>query len=154
MPELVLVKMVNWPVEGFEQPESLRGDACFHDTAIVGLAHPGDQAALFHAIEEARHVRVVGDHAVPDATAGQTCGLGPAKDAKDVVLRARKARCFQELFCLLAESVGRLQEPYEDAVLQGDGRAGGFGAQVHGASIVVVTTIVKRKSMTLSKPVA
>jgi hypothetical protein len=49
------------------------------------------------------------------------------------------------LFCFLADGVGGLQERHENAVLQGDGGAGRFGAQVHGVIIVVITMIVKRK---------
>ena len=80
----------------------MRRDARFHNAAVVSLANPGNQAALFHAVKEARHVRVVGDHAVPDGTAGQTFGLGPAEDAKDIVLSARKTRGLQELLCFLS----------------------------------------------------
>src|SRR6266700_8354703 len=114
MPELALVKIVNWPVEG------------------------------------AGHVRVVGDHAVPDSLSRQTCGLGTAKDAKNIVLRAGEPRRFQEMFRFLAEGVSGLQERYEDAVLQRDGRARGLGAQGHVVSIVVITMIVKRDSVALA----
>ena len=82
------------------------GDARLYDAAIVGLTFPGDQAVLFHAVEEARHIRVMGDHAVADGTASQALGLGSAKNAKDVVLCARKPRGFQKLFCFLGEGVG------------------------------------------------
>src|SRR6266566_1780858 len=151
VPELALVKIVNRLVQVFKKPQCLRRDARLHDAAVVGLPFPGNQAALFHAVEEARHVRVVGNHAVPDATAGQALGLGPAEDAKDIVLRARKARRFQELFRLLAKGVGGLQERDENAVLQGEGWPGGLGPQVHGASIVVITMIVKRKIMSFGR---
>ncbi len=124
----------------------MRGDARLYNAAIVGLALPGDQAALFHAVEEARHVRVVGDHAVADGTASQAFRFGAAKNAKDVVLRARKPRRFQKLFRFLFERVGGLQQRHENAVLQGDGGTGRFGAQVHSSRIVVITTIVKRKN--------
>ncbi len=83
--------------------------------------------------------------AVADGTASQAFGLGPAKNAKDVVLGAGKPCRFQELFRFLAECVGGLQEGNENAVLQREGRVGGFGAQVHGVRIVVTTTIVKRE---------
>jgi hypothetical protein len=48
----------------------------------------------------------VRNHAVSDATAGQSFGLGPAENAKDIVLSTRKPRRFQELFCFLADGVG------------------------------------------------
>src|SRR5712692_4625522 len=98
MPELVFVKFANRLVEGFQKAECLRRDARLHDAAVVGLAYPGNQSALFQAIEEARHVRVVGDHAVTDAPAGQSFGLGAAKNTKDIVLRARKSRRSQKRF--------------------------------------------------------
>src|SRR5258708_36936164 len=131
MPELALVKIGNWPVEGLEKAEPLRSDSGPNDAAVVGLAHSGNQAALFHAVEEAGHVRVVGDHAVPDSLARETCGLGTAKDAKNIVLRAGEPRPFQEMFRFLAEGVTGLQERYEDAVLRRDGRARGLGWKGH-----------------------
>jgi hypothetical protein len=145
VPELALVKIVNRLIEGFKKVECLRRDARLYDAAVVSLAFAGNQAALFHAVKQARHVRVVRNHAVSDATAGQSFGLGPAENAKDIVLSTRKPRGFQEPFCFLAEAVGGLQERHENAVLQGDGEPGGFGAQVHARIIVVITMIVKRK---------
>jgi len=112
----------------------LRRDARLYDAAVVGLAFAGNQVALFHAVEEARHVRVVRNHTVSDATAGQSCGLGTAENAKDIVLSARKPPCFQELFCLLAEGVGGLQERHENAVLQGDGDPGDLDGKFMAAS--------------------
>jgi hypothetical protein len=49
------------------------------------------------------------------------------------------------LFGFLAEGVGGSQEGHEKAVLQRGGRAGEFGAGIHGRNIVVVTMVVKRK---------
>src|SRR5467141_1207466 len=146
VPELALVKFANRLIEGFKKAECLRRDARLYDAAIVGLAFADNQAALFHAVEKARNVRVVRNHAVADGTASQAFGLGPAKNAKDIVLSVRNPRRFQELFSFLAEGIGGLQEGDENAVFQGDGGAGGFGAQVHGVNIVVITTIVKRES--------
>src|SRR5260370_31644598 len=39
----------------------------------------------------------------------------------------------------------------ENAVLQGEGWPGGLGPQVHGASIVVITMIVKREIMSFGR---
>src|SRR5437016_9185672 len=50
------------------------------------------------------------------------------------------------MFRLLGQGVGRLQKGDEDAVFQGDGRPGGFGARIHAVIIVVITIIVKRKT--------
>ena len=111
----------------------MRSDARLYHAAIVGLALPGDQAALFHAVEEPRHVRVVRNHTLADGTASQATRLGPAKNAQDVVLRTRKPRGFQKLFCFLAEGVGSLQERHKNAFLQGDGRTGEFEPPAHTA---------------------
>ncbi len=62
-----------------------------------------------------------------------------------IVLSTGKPRCFQQLFRFLAKRVGGSQERHENAVLQGDGGARRFGAQIHGLIIVVITMIVKRK---------
>jgi len=107
--------------------ESLWRDARFHDATVIGLAFTGNQAALFEAVKEPSHVRVVRDHTVTDAAAGQTFRCRATENAKDVVLSASEAGGFEELFGFLAEGVGGLQEGDEDAVLQGDSRTGGFG---------------------------
>ena len=109
----------------------MRCDASLHDAAVVGLACPDDQATLFHAVKKARHVRVVRNHAVPDAPARQAFGLGAAENAKNIVLCAGKPGGLHELFRLLGQGVGGLQESDEDAVLQGDGRPGGSGVRMH-----------------------
>src|SRR5712692_6171567 len=117
MAKLTRVKIVNRLVERLKKAERLRRDTCFHDPAVVSLAFPGNQAAFFQAVEKARHVWVVRDHAFADAAAGQTLGPGPAKNAEDIVLRAGKCRRFQELIRFLAEGVGGLQEGHENAAL-------------------------------------
>jgi len=96
----------------------LRCDARLYDAAVVGLAFAGDEAALFHAVEKAGHVRVVRNHAITDATARQAFGLGAAKNAKDVVLRAGQAGGFQELLRLLGEGIGGPQQSDKNPVLQ------------------------------------
>jgi hypothetical protein len=70
----------------------------------------------------------VGDHAVADGAASEALRLGATENAKDIVLRARKPGCFQKLFCFLGEGVGGLQERHENAVLQRESAAGGWGA--------------------------
>src|ERR1700687_2875653 len=145
VPELALVKIVNRLVERFQQAEGLRGDARLDHAAVVGLALPGDQAALLQAVKETRHVRVVGNHALSDAPAGQAVGLGPAKNAKDVVLGARKTCGFQKLLRFLADAIGGFQEGHEDSVLEWERAAGSRSAWLHAPlNIVVITTTVKR----------
>jgi len=108
------------------------------------LARATDEAALFHAIEEAGHVRVVRNHPVADNAAGETIGLGAAKDAEHIILRAGEAVGLEELFSFEAEGVGGFLERDEDAVLEGKEGMPGRTA-THEAKIVVVTTNVKRK---------
>jgi hypothetical protein len=144
MVELALVKLANRMIETFEKSKARGGDAGFDDTAVIGLAGAGDEAALFHAIKEPGHVRVVRNHAVADAAASQAIGLGAAKNAEDVVLRASEAMGLKELLGFEAERIRGLLEGNEDAVL--DGKSGvGKSAATHADTIVVMTTNVKRK---------
>jgi hypothetical protein len=125
MVELALVKLANRMIETFEKSKARGGDAGFDDTAVIGLAGAGDEAALFHAIKEPGHVRVVRNHAVADAAASQAMGL-------------------KELLGFEAERIRGLLEGNEDAVL--DGKSGvGKSAATHADTIVVMTTNVKRK---------
>src|SRR5207247_5772584 len=91
-----------------------------HDAAVVGLPFPRDEAALLHAVEKPGNVWVVRNHAVADAAAGKALRLSATQNAKNVVLSARESGRFQQLFGLLSESVGGLQESDEKPVLKGD----------------------------------
>ena len=97
-----------------------------------------------------RHVRVVRNHAFADAAAGEACGFGAAKNAEDIVLRAGEAMRLEELLGFEAEGIGGLLEGDEDGVLHRKRSAGEIAA-THGATIVVVTTNVKRKIIALEK---
>jgi hypothetical protein len=144
MVELALVKLANRMIETFEKSKARRGDAGFDDAAVIGLAGAGDEAALFHAVEEPGHVRVVRNHAVADAAASEAIGLGAAKNAEDVVLRASEAMGLEELLGFEAERIRGFLEGNEEAVL--DGKSGvGKSAAAHAGTIVVMTTNVKRK---------
>ena len=127
MVELALVKLANRLIEIFQKSETRGGDAGFDDAAVIGLARAGDEAALFHAVEEAGHVRVVRNHAFADAAAGEAFGLGATKNAKDIVLRAGEAVRLEELLGFEAEGVGGLLEGDEDAVLEGKSGTEGRG---------------------------
>jgi hypothetical protein len=61
------------------------------------LALADDEGALFHAVEEASHVRVVRNHMITDAAAGQSVRLGAAENAKNIVLSASKASGFRSV---------------------------------------------------------
>jgi hypothetical protein len=144
MVELALVKLANRMIETFEKSKARGGDAGFDDAAVMGLAGAGDEAALFHAVKESGHVRVVRNHAAADAAAREAIGLGAAKNAEDVVLRAGEAMGLEELLGFEAEGIGGLLEGDEEAVLHGKRRMR-KSAATHPGTIVVMTTNVKRK---------
>jgi hypothetical protein len=86
----------------------------------------------------------VRDHTFANAAAGETVGLGTTKDAEDVVLRASEAKRLEELFGFEAEEIGGFLEGNKEAVFQGKSEAG-IRQATHEATIVVMTTSVKRK---------
>ena len=144
MVELALVKLANRMIETLEKSKARGGDAGFDDAAVIGLAGAGDEAALFHAVKESGHIRVVRNHAVADDAAGEAIGLGAAKNAEDVVLRAGETVGLEELLGFEAEGIGGFLEGDEEAVLNGESGMG-KSAATHAGTIVVMTTNVKRK---------
>lgn len=142
--KLALMKLANRLIETFQNSETRRCYAGFDDAAVIGLARTSDEASLFHAVEEAGHVRVVRDHAIADTAAGEAFGFGAAKNAEDVVLRAGEAMWLEELLGFEAEEIGGFLEGNEHAVFQGKSWTD-IGAATHEDTIVVVTTNVKRK---------
>jgi hypothetical protein len=142
--KLALVELANRLIETFQKIQTRGGDAGFDDAAIVGLAPARDEAALFHAVEEAGHVWVVRNHTFADAAASEAFRFGTAKNAEDVVLRAGEAPGFEELLGFEAEGVGGLLEGNEDTVFHGKNGMGSWAA-THEDTIVVMTTNVKTK---------
>jgi len=142
--KLALVKLANRLIETFQESEARGRNAGFDDAAVIGLARAGDEAAFLHTVEEASHVRVVRNHAIADATAGEAIGFGAPKNAQDVVLRAGEAMRLEELFGFEAEGIGGFLEGDEDAVFRRKSGAGSRAA-THERTIVVMTINVKRK---------
>ena len=70
-----------------EEFKALSGDLGPDDTAVPFIALLADQLLRFHAGEKARDVGNGGDHTFADGGAGESRGLGSAKNAEDVVLR-------------------------------------------------------------------
>jgi hypothetical protein len=137
MPELQLVQFAHGLIEGLKKLEALRSNVGLDNAAIVFLAFTANQAAFFYAIEQTGHVRVMADHAVTDGAAGEPCRLGATENAQNIVLRSGQARGFDELFGLLAEGVGGLEQSEEETLL---GRGGGsrrFARNIHVRTIVV-----------------
>jgi hypothetical protein len=100
--ELTLVKLANRLIETFQKSETRGRDAGFDDSTVIGLALAHEEAAFFHAVEEASHVGVVRNHAFADASARESFGFGAAENAQDVVLRTGEAVRFEELLDFLA----------------------------------------------------
>jgi hypothetical protein len=143
--ELLFVQVVDRGIELFENVEPGGSDAGLDDAAVFGLALASDKGALFHTVEQAGHIGIAGDHAVADTLAGKAVGAGATKNAKDVVLGAGEAVSLDEEVGVLGEAVGGAKDSYEDFGFE----AGGNGCAAfvrHEASILVITTIVKRKS--------
>jgi hypothetical protein len=144
--ELSFVKLVDRFIELLEQLEALRGDASFDHAAIILLTMAGNQGLFFQAIEQSRHVRIVANHTLGDATAQQAVGFGAAQDTQNVVLRGGKAGGFDGEFGLLREPISGFEDGDEELGLEGDG-----GANGHGLNIVVITTVVKSVDWKIEK---
>src|SRR5262249_13633987 len=121
MPKLPLVKVVYRLVQTTQKIESLRGDARLDNAAIVGLAFSSDKAPFFHPVEQARHVRIMRNHAIADVAARQAVRLSTAQDPQDVILRTGQAVGFQELFRLLAQGIGGFLEGNKGLILKREG---------------------------------
>jgi hypothetical protein len=151
--ELTLVKLANRLIETFQKSETRGGDAGFDNAAVIGLALAGDEIALFHAVEETSHVRVVRNHAFADGAAGEAFGFGAAEDAEDIVLRAGETVGLEKLLGLEAQGIGGLLKRDKNAIFQGKSRMG-RRAPTHATIIVVMTTNVKRKGLHAEKSVS
>jgi hypothetical protein len=88
----------------------------------------------------------VRNHAFADAVASEALGFGATENAEDIVLGAGEAMRLEELLGFEAEAVGGLLKGDEDTGLDGKSWMGN-GAATHGATIVVMTTNVKRKEL-------
>ena len=117
--ELTLVELANRLIEIFQNGQTRRADTGFNDAAVIRLASAREEAALFHAVEEARHVRVMRNHALADGATSEALGLGAAKNAEDIVLRTGKTVGLEKLLRFEAKGVSGLLEGNEDAVLDG-----------------------------------
>lgn len=142
MAELFLVQIVHGLIELFQKLKTLRRDASFDDPAIILLALAGDPTVFFHAIEQASHVRVARDHAFGDAAAEQAVGFGASKDAEDIVIGGGESSGLNEFFGVLGKGIGDFEDGHKELILKGE-----VGRRVrgHDETIIVITTIVKRK---------
>ena len=93
-----------------EQLQARRGDADGDHPAIGAFAGAGDEAAPFQAIDQAGHVRVMGDQAVADLAARQPGFAAAAEDAQDVVLGLGQVIGLEDLDGDPGQLVGGAQE--------------------------------------------
>ena len=114
------VQVVYGLIELFEEFQAIRGDTGLNDAPVVILPLAGDQTVFFHAIQEAGHVRVAGNHSIGDAAAEKTLRFCAAEDAQDVVLGRRKTGRLDEMLGSLRQGIGNFEESNEELVLERD----------------------------------
>jgi hypothetical protein len=71
---------------------------------------------FFHAIEQASHIGISGNHTFGDASTKNAFRLGASKDAQDVVLCPGERGGFEEALDLLRQGVGGPEERNEEQV--------------------------------------
>ena len=140
--------------EGAQEGGAFRGEVGVDDAAIGGGAGAKDEAALFHAVEEARHIGVAGDHAGGDFAAGEAGGAGAGEDTEDVVLGVGEAEGL-EGFLDAAEEPGGGPLEIEEGLFGGMGEGAGlsnFGLETtgHVRTIPVATTTGKGRGVCMS----
>src|SRR5208283_249830 len=145
MAKLILVQLVDRPIQFLQQLQPIRGDARFDYPPIFYLALAEDEFVTLHTIQQASDIRIARNHSFADAAAEQAVGLRATKYAQYIVLGGREASGLNELFRFLGEGIGRLQDRHEQVILEVRSGAGGVGSRTHASNIVVITTIVKRK---------
>jgi len=124
MTELLFVQIVYRLIELLQQFQAFRGDARLDDAPIVFLALARDPSVFLHAVEQASHVGVAGNHALSDAAAKDSVRLRAAEDAQDVVLRAGESGGFEEALGLLRQGVCGFEERDEELVFERSGSTG------------------------------
>jgi len=125
--ELAFVKFANGGIHFFEQFEPLVGDSRFHNAPVFLLPLACDQFAIFHAVEQAGHVGIAGDHPFADGVAWQAIRARAAQDAQDVVLGRGQPVGLHQLIGLGGQGISGFQEGDEDLIFEGGG-AGCFGS--------------------------
>ena len=84
--KLAFMKVPYRLVQLFQKRQAFRGNPGHDDPAVVFLAFARDQSALFHAIEQTRHVRIARNHPIADAAAQQADWFCAPQNAQYVVL--------------------------------------------------------------------
>ena len=76
-------------IKAGQQLKPFRRDSRKHRPAVLRLTAPRNQTALLEAVEQARNVRIPGNHAAGDFAAGEPFGRA-SQDPQHVVLRRRE----------------------------------------------------------------
>jgi hypothetical protein len=97
-------------LEAVQQLDPSPGNAGRDQAAVLGVPLPTDESCRFHAIQEPRHVRHPGQHAVPHLVAAQALRLRSAQDPEHVVLRGRNSCGAQNLFQRVTEEASRTHD--------------------------------------------
>src|SRR5256885_10519079 len=133
-------------IELFQYLQPGSGDPRLDHAAIVLLPFTHNQSALFHSVEQASHVRVVRNHPVAHNPAGKALRPRSTQDSQYVVLRSGQPVRLQELFALLCHKIRGAEKQHGNTLFdRGLVTVDGMRC-THGWNIVVITTIVKRKS--------
>ncbi len=109
-------------VELFEELQPFLSDPNRDDASVQPFAGARHKPAGLEAVEEARNVRVAGQHPVGDFATSQALEPGPAEDPEGVVLCVRKGRRFEGFLDASEKSVGCPLEAEVDFLLGGPGR--------------------------------
>ena len=118
------MKFQNRLVEFFQKLQSFLSDPHRDDAPVQPFAGARHKPAGLKAVEEARNVRVAGQHPVGDFATGQALKPGPAEDPEGVILRVRKGRRFEGFVDASEKSVGGPLEAKVGFLPGGPGRCG------------------------------
>ena len=105
VPEKVAMRGANGFIELRQEFQAFRRNAGHDCPPVLAFAATGDQGALLEAVEEPGNIRVPGDHAVADLTAGKPF-RGAAQNPQDVVLRRCQLRGLHDLAEMVRQSLG------------------------------------------------
>jgi hypothetical protein len=115
MGKLLAVHLFDGFIQFFQELNAFIGDASLHYAAIFFLARSRDESASFQTIEQTSDVRIAGDHAGGDFTAGQAVVVGvsfavvagaalfgvsmrAAQNSQDIILSVREFGGLQRFF--------------------------------------------------------
>ncbi len=106
--QLFAVDLLNRLIQPIHESEALRGDPSQYHAPVSAFAGAGNQAALFHAVEEPGHVGIAGNHAAGNLSAGEPLRCA-SKDAQDVVLSKREILALEDSERPACKHIGRAE---------------------------------------------